>query len=187
MLQGRNVESFDHVQKDLKVEDEDEAAKDPAFFLKSEGLSEDMKRVMAKLYTPDALKVCVRIKCTCMALPSSGLLSKQGALMAEMTVDPAVCPCARADVPLLFWETALCWFGCSVAMGGGCLRRLLSREAAARRRRRCGRWPKPRRQPRPRPRLAAARQTARAALARGTGRIPGASLFSRLHLLMLRC
>ena len=57
VLQGRNVESFDHVRKDLKVEDEDEAAKDPAFFLKSEGLSEDMKRVMAKLYTPDALKV----------------------------------------------------------------------------------------------------------------------------------
>ena len=61
MLQGRNVESFDHVQKDLKVEDEDEAAKDPAFFLKTEGLSEDMKRVMAKLYTPDALKVRQRV------------------------------------------------------------------------------------------------------------------------------
>ena len=56
LLQGRNVESFDHVKRDLKIEDEDEAAKDPAFFLKTEGLSEDMKRVMAKLYTPDALK-----------------------------------------------------------------------------------------------------------------------------------
>ena len=67
MAQGRNVESFDHVQKHLKVEDEDEAAKDPAFFLKSEGLSEDMKRVMAKLYTPDALKVHRHVKCACMA------------------------------------------------------------------------------------------------------------------------
>lgn len=54
--QGRNVESFDHVKKDLKIEEEGAAEKDPAFFLKTEGLSEDMKRVMAKLYTPDALK-----------------------------------------------------------------------------------------------------------------------------------
>ena len=54
--QGKNVESFDHVKKDLKIEDEGAAEKDPAFFLKTEGLSEDMKRVMAKLYTPDALK-----------------------------------------------------------------------------------------------------------------------------------
>ena len=56
LAQGRNVESFDHVKKDLKIEDENAAEKDPAFFLKTEGLSEDMKRVMAKLYTPDALK-----------------------------------------------------------------------------------------------------------------------------------
>ncbi len=55
-VQGRNVEGFDHVKKDLKIEEEGEAEKDPAFFLKSEGLSEDMKRVMAKLYTPEALK-----------------------------------------------------------------------------------------------------------------------------------
>ncbi len=55
-IQGRNVEGFDHVKKDLKIEEEGEAEKDPAFFLKSEGLSEDMKRVMAKLYTPEALK-----------------------------------------------------------------------------------------------------------------------------------
>ncbi len=50
------MESFDHVKKELKIEEEGEAEKDPAFFLKTEGLSEDMKRVMAKLYTPDALK-----------------------------------------------------------------------------------------------------------------------------------
>ena len=50
------MESFDHVKKDLKIEEEGAAEKDPAFFLKTEGLSEDMKRVMAKLYTPDALK-----------------------------------------------------------------------------------------------------------------------------------
>lgn len=59
VAQGRNVENFDHVKMDLKIEDEDAAeaaAKDPATFLKTEGLSEDMKRVMAKLYTPDALK-----------------------------------------------------------------------------------------------------------------------------------
>ena len=59
-LQGRNVESFDHVKRDLRVEDDDAAraaAEDPATFLKTDGLSEDMKRVMAKLYTPDALKV----------------------------------------------------------------------------------------------------------------------------------
>ena len=80
MLQGRNVESFDHVQRDLKVEDEDEAAKDPAFFLKSEGLSEDMKRVMAKLYTPDALKVRLRMKRACMAVPPAMLRTKQAAL-----------------------------------------------------------------------------------------------------------
>ena len=59
-LQGRNVESFDHVKRDLRIEDDDAAraaAEDPATFLKTDGLSEDMKRVMAKLYTPDALKV----------------------------------------------------------------------------------------------------------------------------------
>ena len=50
------MESFDHVKKDLKIIEDGEAEKDPAFFLKTEGLSEDMKRVMAKLYTPDALK-----------------------------------------------------------------------------------------------------------------------------------
>ncbi|CAL5224657.1 g7376 [Coccomyxa viridis] len=55
-LEGRNVESFDHVKKDLKIIEDGEAEKDPAFFLKTEGLSEDMKRIMAKLYTPDALK-----------------------------------------------------------------------------------------------------------------------------------
>lgn len=62
-LQGRNVESFDHVKRDLRVEDDDAAraaAEDPATFLKTDGLSEDMKRVMAKLYTPDALKVRIR-------------------------------------------------------------------------------------------------------------------------------
>ena len=59
-LQGRNVESFDHVKRDLRIENDDAAraaAEDPATFLKTDGLSEDMKRVMAKLYTPDALKV----------------------------------------------------------------------------------------------------------------------------------
>ena len=63
--QGRNVESFDHVKKDLKIEEEGEAEKDPAFFLKTEGLSEDMKRVMAKLYTPDALKAG-RLQSSCL-------------------------------------------------------------------------------------------------------------------------
>ena len=37
------MESFDHVKKELKIEEEGEAEKDPAFFLKTEGLSEDMK------------------------------------------------------------------------------------------------------------------------------------------------
>ena len=54
-LQGRNVESFDHVKRDLRIEDDDAAraaTEDPATFLKTDGLSEDMKRVMGQALYP---------------------------------------------------------------------------------------------------------------------------------------
>lgn len=59
-LQGKNLEQFDHVKKNLSLQDADELAAqeaDPMFTIKSEGLSEDMKRIMAKLNTDDAAKV----------------------------------------------------------------------------------------------------------------------------------
>ncbi len=58
-LQGKNLENFDHVKKNLSLQDADELAAqeaDPMFSIKAEGLSEDMKRVMSKLNTADAAK-----------------------------------------------------------------------------------------------------------------------------------
>lgn len=59
-LQAKNLENFDHVKKNLSLEDADALAAqeaDPMFSIKTEGLSEDMKRVMSKLNTADAVKV----------------------------------------------------------------------------------------------------------------------------------
>lgn len=53
------MEQFDHVKKNLSLQDADELAAqeaDPMFSIKAEGLSEDMKRVMSKLNTADATK-----------------------------------------------------------------------------------------------------------------------------------
>ncbi|BDA49532.1 Peptidyl-prolyl cis-trans isomerase-like 2 [Coccomyxa sp. Obi] len=58
-LQAKNLENFDHVKKNLSLEDADALAAqeaDPMFSIKTEGLSEDMKRVMSKLNTADATK-----------------------------------------------------------------------------------------------------------------------------------
>ena len=59
IVQGRNLDDFDHVKRDLRLEDEAAAAAaaaDPMNALNQQGLSEDMKRVMAKLGTADAGK-----------------------------------------------------------------------------------------------------------------------------------
>jgi hypothetical protein len=56
-VQGRILDDFDHVKRDLHIGDEAAAAAaaaDPMHLLHAQGLSEDMKRVMAKLNTADA-------------------------------------------------------------------------------------------------------------------------------------
>ena len=58
--QGKNLDDFDHVKKDLQLTDTDELAAqqaDPMYALNEQGLSEDMKRVIAKLNSSDASKV----------------------------------------------------------------------------------------------------------------------------------
>ena len=50
--QGKNLDEFDHVKKDLRLMNAEELAAqqaDPMHALNAQGLSEDMKRVMAKL------------------------------------------------------------------------------------------------------------------------------------------
>lgn len=64
-MQAKNLENFDHVKKNLSLEDADALAAqeaDPMFSIKAEGLSEDMKRVMSKLNTADATKVCLVLR-----------------------------------------------------------------------------------------------------------------------------
>ena len=57
--QGKNLDEFDHVKNDLRLTDAEELAAqqaDPMYALNAQGLSEDMKRVMAKLNSADASK-----------------------------------------------------------------------------------------------------------------------------------
>ena len=57
-LTGRNLEAFDHIQKDLRVIDDEELARqqqDPMHSLKN--LSDDAKRALGKLNTEEAARV----------------------------------------------------------------------------------------------------------------------------------
>ena len=60
--QGKNLDDFDHVRKDLRLMDAEELAAqqaDPMHALNAQGLSEDMKRVMAALNSAGASKACI--------------------------------------------------------------------------------------------------------------------------------
>ena len=57
--QAKDTETFDHVKRDLRVEeDEDESAQKGAAL---RAMSEDQKRAMARLNTPAAAAVCVHV------------------------------------------------------------------------------------------------------------------------------
>ena len=59
-MQGRIVDQFDHVKHERVIDDAevDKATQDPLSMLKTEGISEDMQRVLQKLHTPAATQVC---------------------------------------------------------------------------------------------------------------------------------
>lgn len=59
-VQGKNIESFDHVKHDLNAGEGGEEA-DGLSNIKTEGMSEDMQRMMNKLNTPAAAKVHIFI------------------------------------------------------------------------------------------------------------------------------
>lgn len=55
--QGKNLSEFDHVKRGLALVGEEELAEqaaDPMFGIKVDGLSDDVKRAMAKLNSADA-------------------------------------------------------------------------------------------------------------------------------------
>ncbi len=58
--QGKNLSEFDHVKRGLALVGEEELAEqaaDPMFGIKVDGLSDDVKRAMAKLNSADAAQV----------------------------------------------------------------------------------------------------------------------------------
>jgi len=59
MVQGKNVDDFDHVKNDRMLEEGDlgTPAAEGVNNIKAGGVSEDMQRMMAKLNTPAAAKV----------------------------------------------------------------------------------------------------------------------------------
>ena len=59
-VQGRDTETFDHVKKDLHVEEEDESAGKGASLL---AMSEDQKRMLARLNTSAATEVSFPLCC----------------------------------------------------------------------------------------------------------------------------
>ena len=57
ILQGKNVEDFDHVKHDRMLEAEDLGQERDESSVKKENMSEDMQRMMQKLNSSDAAKV----------------------------------------------------------------------------------------------------------------------------------